>query len=214
MRELILNNFLIKILSLFFAIVLWFFVTSKGKLEVNFNIPLELRKIPSSMVVVGDVTDYIDVRLKGRQSAIEGISSGQISVHIDLSNANHGENAIYLSPQNIIVPPNIEVMRISPKAVRLKLEPLVKREVKVTPETAGAPAMGYRLKGIEVSPATVTVEGAESAVNRLSLIKTEVINLSGMNKRETFLDVNLNLYGRDIKVLNGGYVRVKIILTK
>ena len=85
MRELILNNFLIKILSLFFAIVLWFFVTSKGKLEVNFNIPLELRKIPSSMVVVGDVTDYIDVRLKGRQSAIEGISSGQISAHIDLS---------------------------------------------------------------------------------------------------------------------------------
>ena len=102
MRELILNNFLIKILSLFFAIVLWFFVTSKGKLEVNFNIPLELRKIPSSMVVVGDVTDYIDVRLKGRQSAIEGISSGQISAHIDLSNANHGENTIYLSPQNIM----------------------------------------------------------------------------------------------------------------
>ena len=98
------------------------------------------------------------------------------------------------------MPPNIEVMRISPKAVRLKLGAAgKKREVKMTPETAGAPAMGFRLKGIEVSPETVTVEGAESAVNRLSLIKTEVINLSGMNKRETFLDVNLNLYGRDIK---------------
>ena len=85
MRELILNNFLIKNTFPFLCyspVVLW---TSKGKLEVNFNIPLELRKIPSSMVVVGDVTDYIDVRLKGRQSAIEGISSGQISAHIDLS---------------------------------------------------------------------------------------------------------------------------------
>lgn len=213
-REFILNNFLIKILSIAFAIILWFFVTSKGKIEVNFNVPLEFRKIPSSFVIVGDVNEYIDVRLKGRDSAIGGLSAGQISAHLDLSDAKPGDNIVYLSPENIVVPPNIEVMRINPKAVKLRLEPLIRREVRVMPETIGMPGKGYSVKEIEVSPLTVTVEGAESVINKLSSVKTEVISLSGIDKRETLLDVKLNLYGRDVKIINRGYVKVRIILTR
>ncbi len=213
-KSLIINNFLIKIFALFFAVVLWYFVTSEGKLEVNFNIPLEYKKIPSTMLITGDVADYIDVRLKGRQSVVKGLSAGQVSAHLDLSNAQQGENIIYLSRENVVVPPNIEVARISPKSVRVRLEQLVKRDVKVIPETVGMPSAGYRLKNIEINPQAVTIEGAESVVNRLPVIKTEAINLSSINKKETVLDVKLKLNGRDVKIINGEYVRVKIILVK
>lgn len=210
-RNLMLNNFLIKLFSLFFAIILWLFVASQGKLEVNLNVPLELRKAPSNMLIVGDVAEYIDVRLKGRQSVIKKISAGQISAHLDLSNARQGENTIYLSNDNITAPPNIEVARVSPKSVKVRLEALVKKDVKIIPETSGAPSAGYRLKGIEIKPETVAIEGAESIVNKISAIKTEAINLSAIEKKETVLDVKLKLNGRDVRILNGGYVKARII---
>ena len=47
--------------------------------------------------------------------------------------------------------------------------------------------MGYRLKNVEANPQTVSVEGAEGVVNRLSVIKTEPINLSAIEKKETVL---------------------------
>ncbi|OGW48574.1 MAG: hypothetical protein A2Z50_05350 [Nitrospirae bacterium RBG_19FT_COMBO_42_15] len=213
-KNFIFNNFLIKLFSLFFAIILWFFVTSQGKLEVNLNIPLELRKTPSNMLIVGDVTDYIDVRLKGRQSVIGSLSAGQISAHLDLSNAQTGENVIYLSNENVVMPPNIEVTRISPKSIRIRLEQIAKKDVNVIPEIIGTPPAGYRLKSIEINPQTVAVEGAEGVVNRLSAIKTEPINLSAIEKKETVLDVKLKLNGRDVKVTNDGYVKVRIILSK
>lgn len=213
-RNLIFNNFLIKLFSLFFAIILWLFVTSQGKLEMNLNIPLELRNAPSNMLIVGDVADYIDVRLKGRQSVIGSLSAGQISAHLDLSNAQTGENVIYLSSENIVMPPNIEVMRISPKSIKIRLEQIAKKDVNVIPEIIGTPPAGYRLKNIEVNPQTVAVEGAEGVVNRLSIIKTEPINLSAIEKKETVLDVKLKLNGREVKVINGGYVKVKILLSK
>jgi YbbR domain-containing protein len=213
-KNFIFNNFLIKLFSLFFAIILWLFVTSQGNLEVNLNIPLELRKAPSNMLIVGDVADYIDVRLKGRQSVIKNLSAGQISAHLDLSNAQTGENVIHLSSENIVMPPNIEVTRISPKSIRIRLEQLAKKDIKVIPEIIGTPPAGYRLKNIEVNPQTVAVEGAEGVVNKLSAIKTEPINLSAIEKKETVLDVKLKLNGRDVKVINGEYVKVRIILSK
>lgn len=210
-RNFILNNFLIKLFSLFFAIILWFFVTSQGKLEVNLNIPLELRKAPSNTLIVGDVAEYIDVRLKGRQSVIKNLSAGQVSAHLDLSNARQGENTIYLSHDNITAPPNVEVARVSPKSVKVRLEALVKKDVKIIPETSGAPPAGYRLKRIEIKPETVAIEGAESIVNKISAIRTEAINLSAIEKNETVLDVKLKLYGRDVRILDGGYVKARII---
>ncbi|MBI5042772.1 MAG: YbbR-like domain-containing protein [Nitrospirae bacterium] len=145
---------------------------------------------------------------------VKGLSAGQVSAHLDLSNSQTGENIIYLLRENIVMPPNVEITRISPKSVKVRLEPLAKRDVKVIPETAGAPPAGYRLKGIEIKPETVTIEGAESIVSKVSAIKTEAINLSAIEKKETALDVKLNLSGRDVKVLNGGYVKVKVVLVK
>ena len=112
------------------------------------------------------------------------------------------------------MPPNIEVMRISPKSIRIRLEQIAKKDVNVIPEIIGTPPAGYRLKNVEVNPQTVAVEGAEGVVNRLSVIKTEPINLSAIEKKETVLDVKLKLNSRDVKVINGGYVKVKILLSK
>ena len=94
------------------------------------------------------------------------------------------------------------------------MEQIAKKDVNVIPEIIGTPPAGYRLKNVEVNPQTVAVEGAEGVVNRLSVIKTEPINLSAIEKKETVLDVKLKLNSRDVKVINGGYVKVKILLSK
>jgi YbbR domain-containing protein len=121
LKRLIFDNFLIKVVSFLVAVTLWLYVTSKGDVEVNFAVPLELRDVPSSLKVVGSVTDSVNVRLKGRQSAIRGLSQERVHVGVDLSEAKEGENHFLLSDENVLLPMDVEVVRIVPRTISLHL---------------------------------------------------------------------------------------------
>lgn len=121
-RENILNNLILKILSLLFAILLWYYVGSKGVIETNMIVPLELKNLPDSYFISGDVIDYIDVRLKGKENILSLLKGNQINLYLDLSNVKVGNNIFNLKPENINTPPNIEVTWINPKRINIKIE--------------------------------------------------------------------------------------------
>ena len=121
LRGLIFDNFLIKLVSFFFAGTLWFYVTSKGDLEMNFAVPLELRNVPADLMIRGEVPNYVNVRLKGRQSVIRGLNPDQVHVGVDLSDARVGENHFTLTDENLRLPRAIDVVRIVPRAVKIRM---------------------------------------------------------------------------------------------
>jgi hypothetical protein len=45
------ENWVLKLLSLAFALILWFFVMGERKLEVGYAVPLELKNVPAGMMV-------------------------------------------------------------------------------------------------------------------------------------------------------------------
>jgi YbbR domain-containing protein len=181
-RHLLFDNFIIKFFSVVFALLLWLHVVARGKSEVNFVVPLELKDIPKEMVVVGDVPAYADVRLQGQEGIVKGLSTKDIGAYIPLSDAKEGENVFSLTPANVKVPGNITVVMISPSEVKMRLERLVKKALPVRPQIAGKPAPGYTLYKVEIAPANVRVEGPESFIRRTHAVSTEAIDIDGMSQ--------------------------------
>jgi YbbR domain-containing protein len=211
LKHWVLNNFGFKLLSIFFGVILWFYVNAKGMIELNYVVPLEYHNLPSTLVIVGETVNYVDIRVKRREGFQDQSNVSQVAALVDLSEAKAGEIAFYLTDKNVRSTIPMEIMRISPRVIKVRIDPVVTKSVGVVPEVVGKPAIGIVLKGVEVDPPTVTVEGAKSLVAQLQKVSAGPINLNGA--RQTFSqEVTLKLSGKDIRVVDRGSVMVHVIL--
>ena len=217
-KEIVFNNFLIKIASLFFAVVLWFYVTPiaiRDTIEVNYILPIELRNIPENMMVIGKFEDRINVRLKGRQNIVRDIDPGQLSVSLDLSKVKEGERFFTLDHSNINVPSNtnIDIVRIEPKKIRIDVVKSIKKDVKVEISIAGKPAPGYKVKDISVNPPQVTVEGAEAELRGLSRLYGPTIDITG-RKSSLSKEIRIETHLHNVRIIGKGVVVVEVEINK
>ena len=200
-RMILFDNWGIKLLSLGLSLTLWFFVTSKGKTEITLSVPLELRDIPQNMAVVGDVTGSLEVRVQGQERALRDVSSGKKVVGVlDLSRARVGENTIRLSPDDIQRPSGVAVTYLSPSEVRVKLEPLVRRTIRLNPVLRGTPAAGFRVEKISTSPARITVEGPASMMDKLDNLQTLPIDIQGA-RADVTVEPKIDYKGMQVKIM-------------
>ncbi len=123
LKTLFLKNSLIKIVSLFLGVLLWGYVNSRGQVEMNFLVPLQFKNLPENWKIVGRTPENIGVRVKGRESTLENLTSARLAATVDLSKVLPGENTVYLHGENINVPLNVEVTHLLPKTITLKIEP-------------------------------------------------------------------------------------------
>lgn len=212
-RRLLLENGGIKLVSLALALSLWFFVTSKGKMEIPLTVPIELQNIPAGMAVVGDVARYLEVRIQGQERLMRDIPAGKRVVCVlDLGTTRPGENALRISPDDIRRPSGIAVTHLSPYEIRVNLEPLQKRTVRLRPVLHGSPANGYRVTDISTKPARVTAEGPASVMRPLRELRTMPIDVQGA-KDDVSLEPRIDTEGKPIKLLEKD-VSIRITIKK
>ena len=97
-RDLFLRNLPVKLLSLFFALVLWGVVIGERKAQVQLNIPLELVNMPEEAVLVTDVPANISVVVRGPRTLIRTLPGRGIRKSIDLKELSVGWTAIRIPP--------------------------------------------------------------------------------------------------------------------
>src|SRR6516162_5772708 len=155
------HNWHLKIVSLILATMLWMAVANQASSEIGLEVPLEYRNIPPQLEITGDMTNTVQVRLRGSSNVIKDITARDVSTTIDLAKMLGGEKIVPLSPQNVQAPFGAEVIRVNPSSVRFNLERTVTKTVSVAPTINGQPPDGYEAK-VSVNPATMDVEGPES----------------------------------------------------
>jgi YbbR domain-containing protein len=175
----ILNNWPLKIVSLVLAAMLWAVVANEASSEIGLEVPLEYRNIPAALEITGDMTNSVQVRLRGSSNVISDMTAKDVSTTIDLNRMSAGDKIVALSPQNVQAPFGAEVIRVNPSSVRFTLERTLVKTVPIVPTTLGQPAEGYEIGNVLVSPNGAEVEGPESRVNTLSSIRTVPIRVEG-----------------------------------
>lgn len=180
LRAILFDNFLIKLFSLLFAVVLWMYASTRGQSEITFVVPLELREIPAGMVVVGNRPRQVDVRLRGDEVNIRNLSSKEVGAFISLKGAEAGESLYGLDSANIKAPGSVTITRVSPSEVRIGLDYVRQKQLPVRVRLRGKPAKGYRVAESKTDPETVTVTGPRKAIDKLDEVVTETVDVGGL----------------------------------
>jgi YbbR domain-containing protein len=200
-RKLLLENWPIKLTSFLLSLTIWFYVTSKGKTEMAFTVPLELRNVPQGMAVVGDVPATIEVRLQGQERMLRDMPAlKQVVGSVDLGRGKEGDNRIPLSPDDIRRPAGVHVTHLSPSEIVVKLEQLEQRTLRLRPVLLGTPAPGYRVAGLTVRPVRITLEGPASVIRTFSVLQTMPIDVQDAKDPVT-VEPKIDYQGKPVKIL-------------
>ena len=210
MRRLLFENISFKIISVLLAVMLWFFVTSRGQSEMSIDVPLEYKNVPQGLEIVNHSMKTVTLNIKGQERVIKNIKPSDIRVPLDLSRAKQGEGTYYVDRNDIRLPRSISIMNINPPSVGITTEETMTKTVKVLPLFTGEPARGYSVKSVEVSPQYVVIEGVRSEIMKTGSIKTEPFDISGFNETTT-QNLKLDLWGKSIRSRTND-VDVKIVI--
>lgn len=213
MREFFTSNLRLKAMALAFAIALWFFVAGQSRTEVGFLVPIGFKGVPKDLVMTSMPPDELEVRVTGPRLFITNLSPTQIAAELDLSNAREGLNSYKIQPSDIITPMGVEVLRLRPNSIDVKLEKVIKVELPVRARVVGRPAAGYRVAEVVTYPRSITAFGTKREIKDFSTIYTKPLDITGMDS-STSLSAPLDTAGLELRGLSAERVEVKVIIKK
>lgn len=209
MLERLAENWVLKAISLVFAVVLWFFVMGERRLEVGYAVPLELQNIPEGMMVTNEVPRLVDVRISGPRTLLMNLSPTDINISVDLKDLQPGLTSFKRLEERLNIPSGLKVTRLSPSFVDVKLERIKEKVLPVKVLLSGTPAEGFRVAEVRAAPDHVTVEGAESELKDVHEAITEPVDTEGV--RESFtLMMPINYRGKYTTLKGPGAVEVQV----
>lgn len=200
------DNWQLKLMSLGFALVLWFFVMGERRVEVGYQIPLELLNVPEGMVVTSETPNVVEVRLSGPRALLSSLDDKNVRISLDLSGLKSGGSTVRRLEDHLRLPFGVRVTRIAPATLEVRLERIIERDVPVRLLLSGKPAPGYRLAAVELNPERILVRGAEHEVLRLREVVSERIRLDDLNASRELV-VPLSYQGRFTRLKDTDVVR-------
>ena len=214
MKDLLLHNWHLKLVSLILATALWAAVARRPSSEIGFTAALEYQNIPPRTEVMGDITDRVQVRLRGSSSLLRTLTAQDVILPVDVESFPIGqEKVIPLRPDMVQAPLGVEVVRVYPSQVRVLIAPTTTKRVKVIPALEGRPESGFVVDKTTTTPDMLDIEGPANHLSSLDRIPSTAIPLAG--KRSTFRQyVDLDIADPVIRVVNPSPIIVEVVIRR
>jgi YbbR domain-containing protein len=212
MKNLITHNLGLKISALLISALLWFFVTSRGQSEMSMEIPIEYKNIPVGLGIVSSSHKTASVHIRGQERLMKNIKSSDIRVSVDLGKAKKGDGSLtlHVSKDDIKLPHTMSVTSVSPSSLKVRIDETFTKVVPVTPVLTGSPEKGFSVRSVEVDPSSITVRGLKAEVRKISDLRTEALDITGL-KETTSQNLDIDTLGANIN-LDKNSARVKVTI--
>jgi len=205
------KHWLLKLLSLLISASLWYFVVAEDRLDLTVTIPLELRNLPSHLIIGNQYKKDIEVVVSGPRRLLQEMRQQHISRPVDLSKAEPGLLVVQHDEDSIPLPNGITVQRVQPANITLMIDRLARKDLPIIPMTIGRPATGFMLESLTLKPPQITVSGPQAVLERENMLKTSVIDLAGLDSSGTF-QVHLNLSEALLNLIGETVIEANITL--
>ncbi len=200
LSKLLKKDWLLKVISLVLAVVLWYFVGGEDRVDKNVMIPIEIINLPRDLVISNQFKKEIEVTVSGPRSLILEMSSRAITRQVDLSSATPGTMVIENDNDHIPVPRGITVQRVQPSSIILSLDKLIQKQFPISARTVGQVADGYFVKQLKMDPDVITIAGPFTILSQFDELFTKAINLTGV-KESIQLQVPLELESAIVELI-------------
>ena len=205
------KNWILKVISLILAVMLWYFVVGEDQVDINIKIPIEILNLPSNLTISNQYKKDIEVSVRGPRSIIQELRTRNISRPVDLSSAQTGTIVIKNDDESIPFPRGITVQRLQPTNITLLIDQLIEKVFPINPVTEGELSAGYELQKIYLDPDKLVISGPKAILEKNLALKTYVINLDGLD-HSTTLQVHLDLEPDLFDLIGETVVTAKLVV--
>ena len=223
MKKKLLNNWLLKILSLAIAFMLWFIVInvenpvdekSFTNIRVNF-LNTEVIDEEDKVYQVLDATDVVrTVKVQAPRKVLDELSGNDIVAEADFSKVTINDT---VEIKFYSIKSNSEIRSITGNIdmVKLNIEDKKTKRLVLTVETNGEPEDGYIIGSPVLDQNRIEVSGPESVITRVYAAKMQVDVSDSSSEISTYATVKLydtagNEIPKDNLVMNAQTVKVKV----
>ena len=175
------NKTLLKILSILIALGMWVMVVSGHEETKEMTVPVRLINIPQSKVAISDFSN-VSINIKGAARLMQSLTNSDVLLDIDVSGFTDGQSIRSILTSDFKTPLGLEVSDVNPSELRITLDNVTAKEVRVLPSIIGEVKQGYMVESITLKPNSITVTGAKTVLSQLENISTMPINLSERNE--------------------------------
>ena len=186
-KDYALENTGLKVLAILITAVLWWSVASRPVSQIAVqNVPITFINLSNGLIITlsSDMTLTGRVNLRGPRDVLDNLRPGDLALVGDMAGHEAGVRVVFLSLDKTILPASVEERGIEPRSIRVTVEREVEREVDIKPRFEGSLPEGYELLGWHITPSSIRISGAASAVNSVDAVSTESVSLS--DKTSTF----------------------------
>lgn len=187
LRQRVLHNFWLKVVSLGLAVGLWLAVSRDPVAEVALTVPIEFHRIPENLEINTEKVPEAQVRLRGPERLIRTVQAADVHPVIDLGGMNPGERTFDLTAQQVHQPNGLEVVQVVPSQFQISFDTRLVRQVEVRPRVTGNFAPGYRIARVMAEPAGIAIAGPSQRVAAVEAASTDPVDASGTTERATFV---------------------------
>ncbi|OGQ99659.1 MAG: hypothetical protein A2505_09295 [Deltaproteobacteria bacterium RIFOXYD12_FULL_55_16] len=206
------NNWGLKLISLIFALLLWYFVVGEDKVDTTVYIPVEIVNLPKELIISNNqFKKQLEATVSGPRGLISGLNRQRITRTINLAKATPGTLVIRNEPETIPFPRGVTVSRIQPNHITLLIDELVEKELTIQARTSGAPASGHELVEVVFEPKFIKISGPKAIVGREKLLTAKPIDISGL-KGPTTIQVSLELRPALLELMGETVVTANVVI--
>ena len=212
-QRMFVQNLGLKLVSLLLAIGLWFVVAHDPIAEVEMRVPIEFQSLPESLEVDSATFTQAQVRVRGPERVIHRLDASDVRAEISLANVGPGERTFDLTPRQVHVPQDLEVVQVIPTQFQLSFDTRTTRMVEVRARVTGTFASGMRVAQVIADPSQIMITGPRKRVEAVESATTDPVDVSGTMTR-TWRLTQASVPDPLIQIVHPTPIRVTVIMER
>jgi YbbR domain-containing protein len=175
------ENWGVGILSIVLAGALWVFVTDRANPEVtrtlSSSVTIEAVNVPTDQAVASLTPSTVRVQVRAPEDVFNDLSPEDFTATVDLSSVATPEASVLVEVETGRA--RVEIVGKTPAQVRVQLENVTSRTLRLETNLVGAPPPGFQAGNVSIQPEEAVVRGPQSRVENVASIQVDV-NLTGL----------------------------------
>jgi len=201
----------LKIIAIFFAVSLWFYVLNSEPVQIEKKLTINYIT-PKGYMVASLAEKEVTLKIKGSKAFIQNIFTNKEKLNVDLNPyfVSSGKNfkvKFYVS--DVSVPFGVEVLDVSPKETAIELDRVVLMELPIKVQYIGDAPRDRKIKEVIVEPQNIMISGPVVILKSISRIDTAPVNLAFFNRDEGVMNLSLSDLDSRLKVEDSTKLKLK-----
>lgn len=198
------NNRALKLVALAIAIVLWLYVGIEQDpiSQRTYNVPITVENLSADKVATVS-KERVNVKVMGRETRLDGITSEDFKAYVDLSDAKTGDSEAEV---HVSLPNEVYFAKLDPSHVNVYVEQREGETMNVDIVHTGMLPDGITIEDMSVEPQNVFVSGNEDALAMVAKagVAVELDDVYSDSKK----DVPVQLYDYEGNIIEPGELKV------